>query len=929
MVRRADTVRAWALLSVGVSLALITLPGSAAAQVPVRIPVTVAPQAAALASEPSSICASDRNCAYIVVDADTGRVLYEENAQATRHPASITKVMTVYLLLEALESGQVQLDDRIPISRRAAGATPTKLGVRAGSTISVEDAINALMIRSANDVAIAVGEFLGGSEGRFAEMMTQRARELGMGSTTFRNASGLPDSRQVTSAEDLARLAIAIRRDFPQYYHIFSRTEFMFEGQLITGHNRPLASVDGVDGLKTGFVRASGFNLATTATRGGRRLVVVVLGGNTGAERDAQVTQLVEAGFAEMGVARAVQAPLPAPVMGLADARDAVDALNLVPEIPRIAMGPAPVRVAGLTTSSRTVEAAVRPGQARWAAPRSTPGAEVQTAQVTPPLTPPQANPVLTAPVLTGPVVTAPALTATALTAPVEAIQVADAGPGLSPPPVTAGSAPARPAATSQMPPVATPAVAVVMMAERAPAGAVDSPTPSSGAVIEFVASESAPVEMAAAETVSVRAPEAGDVAVPAVTAPVQVAALTIPRGDRPGLRGTREPSGLLSPVSLDGIASQAGLADMASGLEPAAGSALPSSGLAAAGLTNSGPTDSGPTDSGPTDSGLRPALRDPPPVRFAQLDTDTGPITDEPPATALNTEATADLGDLFTLPTAAAVPTSDATADAAPEGTIRLAAAAADPVAETAMATEAAAVMDARDGADTGVLNGQVVMSAAFDPQGLSVEAGAAAGGAEPATAVAASDTAGSGLTPGPVVDGQPVLVPDPPAVEAARRAQAEADARTAQRLADIEAAEAEARRAREAEQRRVADQRRQDEARRAREEETRRQAEARERAARDQAAREERERQQRLAQARGNVTVQVGALRGEEQAEDLLAQSRRFFPSFASGEVTSARTDSGTWFRVRFGGMALEAAQEACRRVTRAGGQCEIVAR
>lgn len=920
MVRRADTVRVWALLSVGVSLALITLPGSAAAQVPVRIPVTVAPQAAAPVSEPSSICASDRNCAYIVVNADTGRVLYEENAQTTRHPASITKVMTVYLLLEALESGQVQLDDRIPISRRAAGATPTKLGVRAGSTISVEDAINALMIRSANDVAIAVGEFLGGSEGRFAEMMTQRARELGMGSTTFRNASGLPDSRQVTSAEDLARLAIAIRRDFPQYYHMFSRTEFMFEGQLITGHNRPLASVDGVDGLKTGFVRASGFNLATTATRGGRRLVVVVLGGNTGAERDAQVTQLVEAGFAEMGVARAVQAPLPAPVMGLADARDAVDALNLVPEIPRIAMGPAPVRVAGLTTSSRTVEAAVRPGQARWAAPRSTPGAEVQTAQVTPP----QANPALTAPVLTGPVVTAPALTATVLTAPLEAIQVADAGPSPSSPPITAGSAPALPAATSDMPPVATPAVAVVMMAERAPAGAVDSPAPSSGAVIEFVASESAPVEMAAAETVSVSAPEAGDVAVPAVTAPVQVAALTVPRADRPGLRGTREPSGLLPPVSLDRIASQAGLADMASGLEPVAGSALPSSGLAA-----SGPTDSGPTDSGPTDSGLRPALRDPVPVRFAQLDTDTGPITDEPPATALNTEATADLGDLFTLPTVGAVPTSDATADAAPEGTIRLAAAAADPVAETAMATEADAVMDARDGADTGVLNGQVVMSAAFDPQGLSVEAGAAAGGAEPATAVAASDTAGSSLTPGPLVDGQPVLAPDPPAVEVARRAQAEADARTAQRLADIEAAEAEARRAREAEQRRVADQRRQDEARRAREEETRRQAQARERAARDQAAREERERQQRLAQARGNVTVQVGALRGEEQAEDLLAQSRRFFPSFASGEVTSARTDSGTWFRVRFGGMALEAAQEACRRVTRAGGQCEIVAR
>ena len=915
MVRRADTVRAWALLSAGVSLALITLPGSAAAQVPVRIPVTVAPQAAMqAAAQPSSVCANDSNCAYIVVDADTGRVLFEENAQATRHPASITKVMTVYLLLEALESGRVQLDDRIPVSRRAAGATPTKLGVRAGSTISVEDAINALMIRSANDVAIAVGEFLGSSEGRFAEMMTQRARELGMDRTTFRNASGLPDSRQVTSAEDLARLAIAIRRDFPQYYHIFSRTEFLFQGQLITGHNRPLASVDGVDGLKTGFVRASGFNLATTATRGGRRLVVVVLGGNTGAERDAQVTQLVEAGFAEMGVARAVQAPLPAPVIGLADARDAVDALNLVPEIPRMAMGPAPIRVAGLTTSSRTVDAAVRPGQVRWAAPRSTAGADVQMAQSVP-------DTRMAADM--GAAATAVPVTAAAA-APLAAGELAETTMMAAVPPprpvqvaLAAPSVPAADPTVPQQTPSDTPPVAAVVLAELAPvpgppAGAeaaaaadttaADTGAPPAAAVIDFVASDGAPVQMAATQTVSVRAPEPADVAVPAVSTPVQLAALAPTVALAPaqpgGLRGTRETPPLLPPVSLSGLASQAGIGELAPADAPAAGTYL------------------------------RPTLPDrtlpdPAPVRFARLDSDTGPITDEPPATALDPQATQGLADLFTAPGAAQPAQADSVSDSAPnsvpDGTIRLAAAAADPAFEAASATETAGAMDA---AEAGALNGQVVMSAAFDPQVLAVEV-------TPGSGLAPGVGAGSSLPAVPVVDGQPVLAPDPQAVEAARRAQADADARTAQRLAEIEAAEDEARRAREAEQRRVAEQRRQEEARRAREDETRRQAEARERAARDQAAREERERQQRLAQARGNVTVQVGALRGAEQAEDLLAQSRRFFPSFASGEVTTARTDSGTWFRVRFGGMALEAAQEACRRVTRAGGQCEIVAR
>jgi len=235
--------------------------------------------------------------ASIVVDAASGEVLYAKRADSDRYPASITKVMTIYLLFEELAAGRLSLDDRIPFSTRAAAAPPTKLFVKAGDSITVDEALHALAIRSANDVAVAVAEKLGGSEARFAALMTLRARELGMDSTTFVNASGLPDSRQISTARDLAVLSRAIMRDFPQYYDLFSTGQFTFRGTVIRGHNSLLRRELGVDGLKTGYTNASGYNIAISGVRQGRRLIVVVLGGASTAARDNHAEDLLLTGF--------------------------------------------------------------------------------------------------------------------------------------------------------------------------------------------------------------------------------------------------------------------------------------------------------------------------------------------------------------------------------------------------------------------------------------------------------------------------------------------------------------------------------------------------------------------------------------------------------------------------------------------------------
>jgi len=231
----------------------------------------------------------------IVVDAKTGKVLYSDSADELRYPASLTKMMTLYLTFEALEAGKIKLGSRVPVSKNAAKEPPSKLGVGAGNSLTVEQAIQALVTRSANDVATALGEFLGGSEDRFARIMTQKARALGMTRTVYRNAHGLPNTAQVTTARDQARLGIALRQHFPQYYPYFSTRSFRFGKQVIGNHNRLLGNVRGVDGIKTGFTRASGYNLVTSAVADGRSVVGVVMGGTSGASRDQQMRKLVAA----------------------------------------------------------------------------------------------------------------------------------------------------------------------------------------------------------------------------------------------------------------------------------------------------------------------------------------------------------------------------------------------------------------------------------------------------------------------------------------------------------------------------------------------------------------------------------------------------------------------------------------------------------
>ena len=231
--------------------------------------------------------------AAIVVDAKNGKILYSSNPDARCFPASLTKMMTLYLLFEALSTGKTTLTSKIKISAHAAAQPPSKLGLKPGSTITVKDAILALVTRSANDIAAAIGEHLAGSELAFATKMTAKARALGMSKTTFRNASGLPDPAQVTTARDMARLGRALQDRFPQYFAYFKTPSFTYQGRKIANHNRLLGRVAGVNGIKTGYTRASGYNLVTSVDRDGKKLVAVVMGGKSGASRDERMASLV------------------------------------------------------------------------------------------------------------------------------------------------------------------------------------------------------------------------------------------------------------------------------------------------------------------------------------------------------------------------------------------------------------------------------------------------------------------------------------------------------------------------------------------------------------------------------------------------------------------------------------------------------------
>ncbi|WP_244412900.1 serine hydrolase [Ancylobacter novellus] len=229
----------------------------------------------------------------IIIDANTGRILHEQNADALRHPASVTKVMTLYLLFEQLQAGKMRLNTPLRVSAYAASQQPSKLGVKPGSTIVVEDAIQALITRSANDVAVVVAENISGDASTFAALMTRRARQLGMSRTTFRNPNGLPNPQQVTTARDLATLGRAIQERFPKYYAYFETRSFMYRGQAIRNHNRMFGRINGVDGIKTGYTNASGFNLLTSVKQNGRYVIGVVMGGASAASRDNRMVALL------------------------------------------------------------------------------------------------------------------------------------------------------------------------------------------------------------------------------------------------------------------------------------------------------------------------------------------------------------------------------------------------------------------------------------------------------------------------------------------------------------------------------------------------------------------------------------------------------------------------------------------------------------
>ncbi|SDZ00685.1 serine hydrolase [Nitrosomonas sp. Nm58] len=304
---------------------------------------------------PVNLAQANSRHASIVIDAATGEVLHESQADASRYPASLTKMMTLYMLFDAMEQRKLTLDSRMRVSDRAASMPQTNIRLRSGDTISVREAIPALIVRSANDVAAVVAEALGGTEANFGRMMTDKARKLGMHSSTFRNASGLPNDEQKTTARDMVTLSRRLMKDFPQHYHYFSTQSFRYKGITYNSHNRMVRNIQGVDGLKTGYIRTSGFNVATSARRGNRRVIGVVMGGQTAAARDQHMAQLLDRSFTR------VPATQLASNTGHADAMPAVamkvSTLAPVPKpAPLLEKAPAPVMMQQTTQPETKVE---------------------------------------------------------------------------------------------------------------------------------------------------------------------------------------------------------------------------------------------------------------------------------------------------------------------------------------------------------------------------------------------------------------------------------------------------------------------------------------------------------------------------------------------------------------------------------------------
>ncbi len=257
----------------------------------------------------SSLAAVPANAGYahLLVDGNTGKVLASDNADVLNHPASLTKMMTLYMVFEALRDGRLSWDQKIKMSRNGAATIPTKLGIPAGKTFTVREAVYGMIVRSANDVAEGMGDHLAGSEAKFGQMMTRRARQLGMKKTVFRNASGLPDRRQVTTARDMATLGLALMRDFPKEYRLFATKSFKFRGRTIRGHNNLMYRYKGMDGIKTGYINASGCNVVSAINHDGKRVVGVVLGGKTARGRDNRMAALLDKAMPKASATRTRQ----------------------------------------------------------------------------------------------------------------------------------------------------------------------------------------------------------------------------------------------------------------------------------------------------------------------------------------------------------------------------------------------------------------------------------------------------------------------------------------------------------------------------------------------------------------------------------------------------------------------------------------------
>ncbi len=300
---------------------------------------------------------NDPRYAALIMNPITGEVYHQRNADERRYPASLTKMMTLYLLFEALEKGKASLDARMDVSELAARQPQTNLSLDAGDSIPVETAIESLVVRSANDVSVVVAEALGGDVDNFAQMMTKKARQLGMTNTVFKNPNGLPNTGQVTTARDMAKLGIALKRDFPKYYHYFATRQFSHNGVTYYTHNRVMLRYAGVDGIKTGFVGASGFNLVTSAVRGGRPLVGVVMGGSTGAWRDNRMIALLDDSYSTIANRGAVKGtPVPSNLPLPKDGVKKPAAATAVAQAGEAAVATSEIAAAGAMTESSDVE---------------------------------------------------------------------------------------------------------------------------------------------------------------------------------------------------------------------------------------------------------------------------------------------------------------------------------------------------------------------------------------------------------------------------------------------------------------------------------------------------------------------------------------------------------------------------------------------